>query len=164
MRNGLIAALWVAAGAVADAQQTATPSQHHADVNKRGAHVMGFDQEKTVHHFFLYEDGGAIEVTARAATDKANLDAIRSHLPHIATMFAQGHFDVPMLVHETQVPGTTDLARLKDRLRYTYVETPLGGRVDVVTRDPEAREALHRFLRFQITDHQTGDTTSVRKR
>jgi hypothetical protein len=164
MRNRLVGVLAIASAAVVGAQQTATPSQHHADMNRRGAQFMGFDQEKTVHHFYLYEDGGSIDVAVKAATDKTNLDAIRSHLPHIAMMFGQGHFDTPMQVHDTQVPGTMELAKLKDRLTYTYVETPLGGRVDVVTSEAGALAALHKFLRFQIADHQTGDTTAIRRR
>lgn len=164
MRIRLVAALTIAAATVVGAQQTSTPSQHHAEVNKRGAHYMGFDQEKTAHHFYLYDDGGAIDVSVKTATDQTNLAAVRSHLPHIAMMFAQGHFDTPMLVHGTQVPGSADLAKLKDRLTYKFVETPLGGRVDVVTADSAALAALHEFLRFQIADHKTGDTAAVRKR
>ena len=34
---------------------------HHGSVDKRGAMVMGFDQELTTHHFFLFADGGAID-------------------------------------------------------------------------------------------------------
>jgi hypothetical protein len=70
---------------------------HHAAVNERGKVVMGFDQEKTVHHFHLYTDGGAIDVRVRDATNTLNLEAIRSHLPHIAAMFSQGNFEAPML-------------------------------------------------------------------
>jgi len=109
------------------AQQTAVTAQQ---MDARGKHVMGFDQQKTAHHFRLYEDGGAIEVSVKDTADAENLKAIRAHLPHIATMFADGEFDAPMLVHDTKnVPGAADLARLKARLRYNYVETPAGGRV-----------------------------------
>ena len=137
---------------------------HHEAVAARGAAVMGFDQEKTVHRFVLYEDGGAIEVSVRDATDATNLAAIRSHLPHVAGMFGAGRFEAPMLVHATDVPGTTEMAALKDRLTYTYVETPNGGRVVIATRDRDAVAAVHRFLRFQITDHRTGDSTAVTPR
>lgn len=125
---------------------------------------MGFDQEKTTHHFQLYIDGGAIDVSVKDAADKADLDAIRSHLPHIAMMFGQGNFQAPMLVHATNVPGTADMARLKGRLAFRYVETPTGGRVDIVTTDADALAAVHAFLKFQISDHATGDSAEVRKR
>ena len=152
------------AGVVSTAALEVTQHQHHEAVATRGAAVMGFDQQLTVHRFVLYEDGGAIEVSVRDAADATNLGAIRAHLPHIAAMFADGRFDAPMLVHATEVPGTGEMAALKDRITYTYVETPRGGRVDIVTRDRDAVGAVHRFLRFQIADHRTGDSTAVTPR
>ena len=143
--------------------QGAGQAGHHLDA--RGKQVMGFDQTKTSHHFLLYDDGGAIDVSVKDPADKENLDAIRAHLPHIAMLFAEGQFDAPMLVHDTkQVPGTADLARLKTRVRYTFVETKSGGRVDIVTTDKAAIAAVHAFLAFQIKDHQTGDPLKASSR
>ena len=165
MRSAFVSILAIAAAAGMSAQQPAPVPNPHADMNQRGAEVMGFDQEKTAHHFYLYADGGAIDVSVKDAADRTDLDAIRSHLPHIAMMFAQGNFDAPMLVHATaNVPGTADMARLKARLAFKYVETSMGGRVDIVTTDASALRAVHAFLTFQISDHATGDSTAVRKR
>ena len=75
-----------------------------------------------------------------------------------------GVFVAPMLVHDTNVPGTSEMAAMKDRLSYRFIETPNGGRVDIMTKDPDALAAVHKFLRFQISDHRTGDSTTVRKR
>jgi len=143
--------------------QAAGPSGHQA-VNDRGAHVMGFDQDKTVHHFRLHADGGAVDISVKDRGDAANRDAIRSHLPHIARMFGDGNFEAPMLIHDTNVPGTAQMAALKSRIRFAYVETPQGGRLDIFTTDPEALQAVHAFMRFQIADHKTGDATTVTKR
>jgi hypothetical protein len=104
MRIAATLALVVITGVVTPIRASLSAQHQHPGVNERGAKVMGFDQEKTVHHFHLYTDGGAIDVAARDPNDKTNLDAIRSHLPHIATMFGQGNFEAPMLVHETNVP------------------------------------------------------------
>lgn len=139
-------------------------AQQTTSMDARGAMVMGFDQKKTTHHFRLYEDGGAIDVSVNDLKDATNRDAIRAHLPHIAQMFGGGNFDAPMEVHAQHVPGTEELAKLKDRVSYTYVETPGGGRVDIVTKDKDALAAVHKFLTFQISDHKTGDATRVTKR
>jgi hypothetical protein len=162
-----LSALAISAAVLGAAGPMAAPQDpdHHSQANARGAAVMGFDQAKTAHHFILYEDGGAIDVSVRDRADANDRDAIRSHLPHIAMMFGQGDFDAPMLVHDsTHVPGTAAMARLKDRIRYRYSETPGGGRVDIVTADREAVEAVHDFLRFQIDEHKTGDPGTVQKR
>lgn len=148
-------------------QQAAPPQQaahDHAQMNHRGAQVMGFDQDKTMHHFLLFEDGGAIDVSVKDAADKKNLDAIRAHLPHIAMKFGEGDFAAPALVHATDVPGTKELAELKGKLTWKYVETAKGGRVDIVTTDPAALSAVHAFLKYQIEDHKTGDSVTPAKR
>jgi hypothetical protein len=162
----LVSTLALAAGPQATSQTTTTQqaAHDHAQMNHRGAQVMGFDQDKTTHHFLLFEDGGAIDVSVKDAVDKKNLDAIRAHLPHIAMKFGQGDFDAPALVHATAVPGTKELAALKDKLTWKYVETPKGGRVDISTTDPAALSAVHAFLKYQIEDHKTGDGVTVKKR
>jgi hypothetical protein len=142
-----------------------TQDHSHGSMNDRGAMVMGFDQDKTSHHFYLYDDGGAIDIAVKSASDTKDRDAIRSHLPHIATMFSRGDFNAPMLVHDSSaVPGTSVLAQLKESIRYGYAETASGGRVNIVTKDSAALAALHEFLRYQIREHQTGDTGSVTRR
>src|SRR5215470_15603348 len=145
----ILTALVIVAVSVIASQQ---PQQQPGSLDERGAHVMGFDQQKTTHHFYLYPDGGAIEVSANDPNDTTNLAAARGHLPHIAKMFGDGDFSAPVLVHATNVPGTAELATFKDRLSYRYEETARGGRVNIVTTDPDALAALYRFLRFQIAD------------
>jgi hypothetical protein len=134
-------------------------------MDARGKHVMGFDQQKTAHHFRLYEDGGAIEVSVKDTADAEELNAIRAHLPHIATMFADGEFDAPMLVHDTKnVAGAAD-SRAPEGAAPIQLCGDAGRRTrGHRTTDKDALNALHAFLRFQITDHQTGDPVSPTRR
>ena len=144
---------------------TFAAQDHHASLERRGEMVMGFDQKKTTHHFLLFSDGGAIDVSVKDPSDTKNRDAIRSHLRHIATLFADGNFEAPMLVHDSpNVPGTKGMAARKSAITFKSVETPNGSRVDIITTDPEALEAVHAFLKFQIADHATGDPVTIRKR
>ena len=152
----LLSTLLLAAAATSSAQDT-----HHNEVNKNGDAVMGFSHEKTTHHFLLYKDGGAIEVTAKDAKDNTSRDQIRMHLGHIAQMFADGNFRAPMLVHSKTPPGVLALERLKSQIDYRFETLEQGGRVRITTRNPEALQALHEFLRFQIADHNTGDSGRV---
>ena len=136
---------------------------HHAGVDKRGDDVMGFSHEKTTHHFRLFADGGAIEVTANDAKDSATRDQIRMHLSHIAGMFGAGNFQAPMLIHDQVPPGVPTLQRLKADVSYRFEEIPGGGRVRIATKNKEALSAAHEFLKFQISDHHTGDILYVTK-
>ena len=135
---------------------------HHQGVNQRGDHVMGFSHEKTTHHFLLYKDGGAIEVTANSASDAESRDQIQMHLGHIAGMFAKGNFQAPMLVHDKTPPGVPVLERLKDQVTYQFRKTDRGGTIRITTKNVEALAAVHEFLRFQIADHRTRDTGEVK--
>ena len=130
---------------------------HHATMEMHGDQAMGFAHDKTTHHFMLAERGGVIEVKAKDPGDNASVDAIRSHLAHIATMFKSGDFSAPMFVHSTIPPGVTTMKLLKKKIRYTYELLDAGGRVRIESSDPVAVAAVQDFLRFQITDHQTGD-------
>ncbi len=130
----------------------------HAD------HVMGFSHDKTTHHFTLYADGGAIQVDANTAGDTESRDQIRGHLTHIAKMFTDGDFNAPFLVHEQTPPGVPVLQKLKEEIAYKYEKTPRGARIRVTTKSAEARDALYEFLRFQIREHKTGDSTEIRSK
>jgi hypothetical protein len=161
----LVSIMCVVGSVVSMQVSVAARLERHAAGDQRGAAGMGFDQSGTSHHFSLFADGGAIEVNVRNPADAGNRDAIRSHLPHIAMMFGRGKFDAPMMVHDSaDVPGTRVMADRKDAIRYHYVETPNGGRVNIVTTDREALDAVHVFLKFQIADHKTGDSTKVQRR
>ena len=161
----IVPALCLLSSLVTVTAPLAARQDHHAPADRRAAGVMGFDQQRTAHHFLLFKDGGAIEVGVKDAADTANRQAIRSHLSHIATMFGSGNFDAPMLVHDSaSVPGTRVMTARKDAIRYQYAETPNGGRVSIATSDPEALKAVHAFLRYQIAEHKTGDPATVRAR
>ncbi|HEY6306241.1 MAG TPA: hypothetical protein VI488_07240 [Candidatus Angelobacter sp.] len=142
-------------------EQTNQPSQHQAEVVKHGDQAMGFPHDKTTHHFRLYADGGAIEVTANDSKDLENSQAIRAHLTNIATMFSHGDFSTPMFIHDQVPPGVRVMKEKRAEISYSFQELPGGGRVQIKTTNPAALKAVHDFLRFQIEDHHTGDTTSV---
>jgi hypothetical protein len=138
-------------------QQQQSAADHQDCVNSRGDHAMGFSHEKTAHHFRLYPDGGAIEVEASDPKDTGSRDQIRSHLKHIAKMFSAANFEVPMFIHDQVPPGVPVMKQLATQIKYEFQTTPRGGLVRITTDTT----AVHDFLRFQIKDHQTGDTVEV---
>jgi len=140
---------------------TGAGSPHSEAVDQRGDQAMGFDHEKTRHHFLLKADGGIIRVEADAATDDTSRSAIRSHLSHIATAFSAGDFDIPMFVHDQVPPGVSVMQSKKDQIRYDFRELPAGAEVVIGSSDQEAIAAIHEFLKFQIKEHRTGDSLTV---
>jgi hypothetical protein len=145
-----------------------------SEMNARGNMAMGFDQAKTVHHFRLTNYGGIIEVqvkergphpgSPRGVPDPADTesrDQIREHLQHITKMFSEGDFNAPMFIHAQVPPGVNVMQRLKGKINYEYVKTQRGALVRISTNDAEALEEVHKFLKFQIVEHQTGDQVEV---
>src|SRR5688572_12695535 len=128
-------------------------------LKQRGALAMGFDQDKTAHHFLLRPNGGEIQVVANSPADAASVAQIRSHFQEIAV--AEGLFTKPVATHGELPPGAATLAANKIRISYRYQERAAGASVLIETTDPDTLEALHDFLRYQIVEHKTGDPLTV---
>ena len=131
-------------------------------MNKRGDKHMGFDHLKTTHHFLLANDGGSISVEANDVKDSESRDQIRRHLRHIAMMFGEGNFEVPMLIHEKTPPGSEVMKQLKSEIGYEFIETERGASIKISTTNAQAVKAIHEFLTFQIKEHKTGDPLEVK--
>src|SRR5262245_1076649 len=97
-------------------------SQHQVDVEKHGDEAMGFPHDRTTHHFLLSPEGGAIEVIVTDTEDTANLQAVRSHLKHVVSMFSNGDFSVPMFVHSQIPPGVSEMKDRRMDIAYTFEE------------------------------------------
>lgn len=159
------------AGAVAGSQMPAgmTHEQHLTQMQKdealqhRGAAAMGFDQTVTTHHFRLSATGGTIEVGVKNQADETNRASIREHLKGIADQFAAGDFEKPLMTHGEQPDGVSDMMKRRRDISYTFEMLPDGGQVRIETSDKKALDAVHRFLRYQIREHRTGDPLKVAK-
>jgi hypothetical protein len=136
--------------------QADSPHDHAASVD--GNHdSFGMSHDATTHHFRILDDGGAIELTANDANDAKSIEAIRAHLRTVAADFAKNDFAKPQFVHGTMPDGADTMKAKVQFIVYRYEELPQGGRVRMTTKDPAARDAIHRFMKFQSTEHRTGD-------
>ena len=77
-------------------------------------------------------------------------------------MFSEGNFEVPMLVHEKSPPGSAVMQKLKGEISYEFKESERGALIQISTKNPDAVQAIHQFLRFQIKEHMTGDPLEVK--
>jgi len=132
-------------------------------LRQQGAAAMGFDQTATTHHFRLSPQGGAIEVTVKDRGDEVNLTAIRTHLREIASQFAAGDFEKPLMTHGESPDGMAEMAARRDAITYVFEMLPDGGRVRITSADTTAIAAVHQFLQYQIREHKTGDPLTIVK-
>ena len=156
-----IAVLFAATRVLAEDEHANGP--HHDGVDHRGDHGMGFSHEKTTHNFTLTKSGGVVSADAKDANDAASRDAIRKHFRHISASFKKGDFAIPRFIHGKLPPGAATMKKLASEISYQMEETPAGGRVVIRSENPDALAAIHQFLRFQITDHRTGDSLDVKE-
>ena len=124
-----------------------------ADLQRRGAQVMGVDQYRSAHRFDALPDGGRIELQSLTG-DTADVARIRRHFRDIQEAFIAGDFSGPFEVHAGTVPGTDLMASREDRIRYTRRDLPRGAELRLTTTDPEVVRAIHEFLAFQRGDHR----------
>jgi hypothetical protein len=137
--------------------ESAGGAKHHDDVDRRHDDATGVAHADSEHHFVIEPRGGSIRLEVTNPEDTAGRDHIRAHLSKIASDFGQGRFDLPLRIHDRLPPGVETMRRLRAEIRYRFVATPRGGRVEMATANAEARAAIHEFLRFQIDEHRTGD-------
>jgi hypothetical protein len=133
-------------------------AQHDHAATIDGNHdSFGMSHAATTHHFRILDDGGAIELTANDVNDTKSIEAIRAHLRTVAADFTKNDFAKPQFVHGTMPDGVETMKAKSQAIVYRYEELPQGGRVRITTKDAAARDAVHRFLKFQIGEHRTGD-------
>lgn len=139
---------------------TLTYSQGPADekrldeIAERGAHVMPFDLEKTLHIFSKTNDGGIQQVIVKNKSDTEQINLIRSHLSKIAAEFKQSNFSNPEKIHDKNMPGLADLKAAKDgQIKISYKELPDGAEIIYSTEIQKLKNAIHQWFEAQLSDH-----------
>jgi hypothetical protein len=126
-----------------------------ADVERRGASVMPFDQSKTMHRFSETANGGVETVTANDPNDSTQIQLVQQHLAHERDLFSAGNFTDPMAIHGMNMPGLEDLqtGAAAGRVTITYAAIANGARLTYSTNDPDLIDALHTWFDAQLMDH-----------
>lgn len=83
---------------------TLTGYTRQAQVAARGAQMMPFDLEQTIHVFQRLDDGGRQTVTVKDPENTQQIALIQSHLRHEADKFRRGDFSDPARIHGDDMP------------------------------------------------------------
>jgi len=125
-----------------------------AEVQRRGAGVMGVDQYSSAHVFEDLPTGGRVVLDRDDPSDSTGIAKIREHMRAIADAFRAGDFSKPFAVHAETVPGTAVMAAHRANIIYSARDRDRGAEVDIQTADSAAVTAIHEFLAFQRQDHR----------
>jgi hypothetical protein len=130
----------------------ASPSRQE-EVASRGAKIMPFDLEQTVHHFQPLENGGLQIVTVKDPSNSTQIALIQTHLKEEAEKFHRGDFSDPAKIHGENMPGLAALQTGAQHIEIQYTALSNGAQIRYSTRDPALVMALHRWFAAQRADH-----------
>jgi hypothetical protein len=124
-----------------------------AEVATRGAQVMPFDLEQTVHHFESLDNGGLQTVTAKDPTNQEQIALIQAHLKAEAEKFRRGDFSDPARIHGEKMPGLAELQAGAGQIDIQYLPLPDGAQIRYTTKEPTLVMAIHHWFMAQRADH-----------
>ena len=130
-----------------------TTHNRHAEVAARGATVMPFDLEKTVHVFEKFNDGGLQKVVVKDPSNKEQISLIQAHLKEESERFRRGDFSDPAKIHGQDMPGLTELKSDAGNIEVVYTPLPDGAQIRYTTKDPALVMAIHHWFDAQLSDH-----------
>ena len=130
----------------------ASPSRQE-EVATKGAKIMPFDLEQTVHHFQPLENGGLQMVTVKDPSNSTQMALIQTHLKEEAEKFHRGDFSDPVKIHGEHMPGLAALQTGAQHIDVQYTALPNGAQLRYSTKDPALVMALHQWFAAQRADH-----------
>ena len=151
--GGLVIVTAIAALAFVYVTGVLTPRSRQEEVALRGAQVMPFDLEQTLHIFEKLDDGGLQRVVVKDPSNKEQISLIRVHLEEEAEKFRRGDFSDPAKIHGEDMPGLAELKSAAGKIEVAYTPLPEGSQIRYTTKEPALVMALHHWFEAQLSDH-----------
>ena len=130
-----------------------TPVSRQEEVAARGAQVMPFDLEQTLHIFEKLDNAGLQRVVVKDPSNKEQILLIQAHLKEESEKFRRGDFSDPAQIHGQDMPGLAELKAGARQIGIRYTTLPDGAQIRYTTKDPKLVAALHRWFDAQLSDH-----------
>ena len=140
-------------GGTASGTESSSTAARQAEVDTRGAQVMPFDLEQTMHSFQSLDDGGLQTVTVKDPGNREQIALIQAHLKEEAAKFQRGDFSDPAKIHGEEMPGLAALKAGAGQIEIQYLPLLDGAQIRYTTRDPTLVRAVHHWFMAQRADH-----------
>jgi hypothetical protein len=140
-------------GGTASGSEGSSTAAQQAEVTARGAQVMPFDLEQTLHIFQSLDDGGLQTVTAKDPANREQIALIQAHLQEEAAKFQRGDFSDPAKIHGEEMPGLAALKTGAGQIEIQYLPLPDGAQIRYTTKAPTLVMAIHHWFMAQRADH-----------
>jgi len=119
------------------------------------------DESKIQRHYWLLKNGGAIEMVCKEPCDNSTQTAIQNYLDSLTKAFEKGSFDSEFVSGVSTPESLATLRKLRDEITFSAANSEVGYSLRMLTVNPQARDAIYDFLRYEITNRKTGDPTTL---
>ncbi|HEX8926526.1 MAG TPA: hypothetical protein VF786_12080 [Terriglobales bacterium] len=119
------------------------------------------DESKIERHYWLLKNGGAIEMVCKAPCDSSTQATIQQYLDALAKSFEKGSFEAEFVTGTTAPVSLANLKKLRDEVTFHAASSDVGYSLRMLTVNPQARDAIYDFMRYEITNRKTGDPTTL---
>ncbi len=147
-------------GAASGTEETTTAARQ-AEMATRGAQVMPFDLEQTMHVFQSLDDGGLQTVRTKDPANREQIALIQTHLQEEVAKFQRGDFSDPATIHGEAMPGLAELRAGAGQIEMQYTPLPDGAQMrTLVAAVPRKTPEV---LRIPIRRYAATTLASVRR-
>ena len=130
LQNKLFIAVLAANTALSVYAQEQASEARLDQIAQKGAQIMPFNLDQTVHVFSKKEDGGLQQVVVKNQANTGQIKLIRQHLNEIANKFKQGDFSDPSKLHGDNMPGLAMLKKARPgEINIIYTELSDGAQI-----------------------------------
>ncbi len=154
----LIALLLLTAVAAAQSAPLPDPEQ---EMNARFSKAVGVSLDKFILHYYLVKNGGVVELAAKDPGDAATVAAIQKYLQSQRELWEKGKETVVTEIHGTFPEPAATMRKLRNEITFYMAKTDNGGVLRMFSINDQARAAIQDYLKFEITQHKTGDSPTI---
>lgn len=131
------------------------------EVNSRLSHALGVSLDKVTVHFYLVKNGGVIEFAAKDPNDSASIAAIQKYLQNQKDLWEKGKESAVTEVHAKPPESASTMRKLRNEITFYMAKTDNGAVLRMFSINEQAKNAIQDYLRFEITEHKTGDSPTI---
>ena len=155
--TSILAALLITVMLASAQTAMADPTQ---EMNARFSKALGAGLDKVALHFYLVKNGGVIELASKDPNDTGTIEAIRKYLQSQKDLWEKGK-DPVTEVHAKAPESANLMRKLRNDITFYTAKTDTGAVLRMFSINEQARDAIQDYLKFEITEHKTGDSPTI---
>jgi hypothetical protein len=160
-RTLCLAVVFLVFTALASSQSATPAADPFQDMNARFSRLLGVSLDKIKLHYYIVKNGGVVDISAKDPNDSSTIAAIQKYLQNQKDLWEKGKESAVTAVHERPPESAATMRRLRNEITFYMAKTDTGGDLRMFSINDQARLAIQDYMRFEIAEHRTGDSTTA---